>query len=167
MKRQSIYMIFACNDPNMQATPSIIQVSCYSDLNDTVEKEIRRLLKCSEHRTPVCLTAEPYTRFRCRVLEMLASSPGDDKDNVATVYLSQGLVARAKRSSANGRVVDVSISWQELHASNQEEGDCFQGDEQKKKKKTKSSAPPTSPPTCNADATKKRSRRKVYPTCEI
>ena len=101
------------------AGKAVIEVSCYAELNNQVEQEIRRLLRCSEQRTPVCLTAEPYARFRCRVLEMLSSSSSassTSSEEEVAVYLSQGLVAKAKKQQQAKNVV-VCIGWQDLSAA--------------------------------------------------
>ena len=96
---------------------SSMRVLCYQDLG-LVEKEIRRLLKCDERRTPVCLTTEPYTRFRCKVIEILheTGKRGSVSTANATAYLSQGLVARAAlvQPSSDDVTAEIALTlaWQ-------------------------------------------------------
>jgi hypothetical protein len=94
-----------------------MNVSTYEDLG-RMEREIKRLLRCNMHRTPVCLTAEPYLRFRCSILEVLSGSM--EVHQAFSVYLEQGLVARASTDPDGSGNIRVSLGWQQHKHSLQE-----------------------------------------------
>ena len=98
-----------------------INVTSYDDIN-LVEQEIRRLLRCSSQRMPVCMTAEPYVRFRCRLLQMLMAEDdgrrGQSSESEVAVHLSQGLVAKAVFCKSQ---VTVSLGWWEKKEEEEEE----------------------------------------------
>ena len=104
---------------------STIQIQNYHDL-DKVENEIRRLLHCSNHRLPVCLTAEPYCRFRCSILEnmlvpSLETTKHDDEEErdkqiTEAIHLEQGLFAKAKFETFEKKL-NVSLYWQHNYSA--------------------------------------------------
>lgn len=88
-----------------------VSISTYKDL-DYLESEIRRLLKCSSQRTPVCMTTEAYARFRCKLLQAttMAASPFE-KFPAETVQLAQGLVALASFTHNQSKLL-VLLGWE-------------------------------------------------------
>ena len=87
-----------------------INIITYKDV-DFLEQEIRRLLKCSSQRIPVCVTTESYARFRCSIIQSLLIPPSERLLVDCTVQLSQGLVARLHAMQGDGDV-KVHLGWE-------------------------------------------------------
>ena len=115
-----------------------MQVRSYQDI-DRVESEIKRLLRCSTRRMPVCMTTEPYIRFRCALIQRLLHHL-DNNNNIKAeelseswVHLSQGLVAKASSSVTTSTADDnddavatkiqlqVSLGWEHCCSHKEEE----------------------------------------------
>jgi hypothetical protein len=93
-----------------------LKIHSYNDIS-SLEREICRLLRCEEGRTPAHATTVSYFRFRSRVIQMLSHIL--DKENIdpaepsghsqsAKIYLPQGLSVRC---SMGASCVLASIEW--------------------------------------------------------
>ena len=100
-----------------------ITVCSYEDL-DQVELEIRRVLRCSSQRVPVCMTTESYARFRCNILQHMEdetnkdekqlSDTHDNKMQECVLQLTQSLVMKLSSSPSSSRGMQVHLGWEGL-----------------------------------------------------